>query len=393
MRASADKIQETRRYSVAAANEHSKKKSGVKTISRFADHRPEVVQPGVAQRVIITVAGWDDEDSEDAAAIKSLLEMVALGEVKLSESNKKAIREELQRGTYQKYESYEALAGLIKEHCKEAGSKEADDPQLAEEDAHAWRMIIGATVAQQIQFLQSVVDQTRQIVPVAINRAQERRRDSAADLTNNMFLCQQMLVKDFAAFMNRNGLQTDSNYIHPAALERIMILVKEAAVRVAASSGEALRQDDIQMAGLCKDYASIAYGLIKQNDPGNVLNAKLGFIKDHVFVEVTVAGQVYVIDAWRTAGRMGDGVIPKSAHLADLNRPGRQGATFAELGSKPAERETAEKNPKKHESLDDQYANYKKVYALLKSKEAEYKDRAIDFLAHNKEVYVGTGQF
>jgi hypothetical protein len=397
MYVTADKTQGNTSRSVA--NELAGKRKGAKAVSKVADHQPGGAQPGQAlliQRVKIIVAAYskDQEDTEDIKAMLSILELVDSKDVNLSEGNKKDIWEEYKKGTYK---SSPALEKLVEKHCGKGDSKafKIDEEAIRREDATAWRRHIGTTVAEQLQFLQSVVDETRRIVPVAINRNEERpAKDAKADLVNNMFQCQQELVKNFAAFMGAKGLRTDSNYIHPAALERIMLLVKGAAMELAASSGGKIRVEDIKMAGLCKDYASIVYGLIKQNDPGNIYNARLGFVKDHVFVEVNVGGNPYVIDAWRTGGRQNDGVVPKSMHLANLNHPARGGATFADLDEGiSTQKEAIRNNPKKNESLDAQYADYGRVYALLKEKEADYKKFAREFLARNEDAYVGTGKF
>lgn len=329
------------------------------------------------QRVEITVDGWVG-DTEDTKAIKSLLERVKDGSVTLSEKNKADILNEFEEGTYKEEPGLEDLA---EKYCQPGAPEGAVDlePEIQEEDKNAWRPGFGQSKGAQLEFLNSVVAQTRQIIPIAINRKEEDPGDN--QLIHNVFLCQQTLVKQFAGMMEG----VDSNYIHPAILERIMLIVKQ---QVRELGGE----QNIQMAGICKDYASIAYGLIRQNDPDDILQARLGFIKDHVFVLVNVKGEPYVVDAWRAPGDAANGVIPEDAHIAHLNRLKGTG-NFRKLDNSATEKAIARDNPRKTKSLDDQYDNYKIVYQLFKNNERRMAAEALQFLRSNVDPYVVAGKY
>jgi hypothetical protein len=336
-----------------------------------------LVHNAPVQRVGITVDGWVG-DTEDTKAIKSLLERVKASSVTLSEKNKEDILNEFEEGTYKDEEGLEDLA---EKYCQPGASEDAVnlEPEIQEEDKNAWRPGIGASEEDQLHFLRSVVAQTRQIIPIAINRIEED--PGSNQLIHNVFLCQQTLVKQFAGMMEG----VDSNYIHPAILERIMLIVKQ---QVRELGGE----QNIQMAGICKDYASIAYGLIRQNDPDDILQARLGFIKDHVFVLVNVKGEPYVVDAWRAPGDAANGVIPEDAHIAHLNRLKGTG-NFRKLDNSATERAIAQDNPRKTKSLDDQYDNYKIVYQLFKKNEHRMAAEALHFLRSNVDPYVVAGKY
>ena len=332
------------------------------------------------QRVKIVVEGWskDEENTTDVDTIKSILESVRDGDFELSEQNKRDVFGEYEKGTY---EEDEELVKLVETYCKteDPDNDARIDHEIESEDANAWRSGIGASKADQLEFLVSVVAQTRRIIPIAINRIEED--PGSNQLIHNVFLCQQTLVKQFAGMMEG----VDSNYIHPAILERIMLIVKQ---QVRELGGE----QNIQMAGICKDYASIAYGLIRQNDPDDILQARLGFIKDHVFVLVNVKGEPYVVDAWRAPGDAANGVIPEDAHIAHLNRLKGTG-NFRKLDNSATEKAIARDNPRKTKSLDDQYDNYKIVYQLFKNNERRMAAEALQFLRSNVDPYVVAGKY
>ncbi|WP_203234991.1 eCIS core domain-containing protein [Mucilaginibacter terrigena] len=345
------------------------------------------VQSKPVQRVEIDVNDWGTEDTEDPAEIKSLLESVDKRYAELSEENKQAIFEEYEKGTYN---HDAALVALVKKHCQAGGadSSAAIEEEIQREDANAWQVSIGNSKEEQLHFLYTVVAKTRQIIPVAINRIEEHPQVSR--LTNDMYLCQQHLVKTFSSLMKSRGLLIDSNYVHPAIVERIMMIVSKQARALNAHSEE---EQIIQMAGVCKDYASIAYGLIRQNDPANILKATLGFIKDHVFVTVLVKGVPYVVDAWRTPHEPAIGVLPEAGHIADLNSRKRVNDFNALDVSVSQEKDTDNNNPKKTQSLKDQYADYRQVYKIFKDNQDNLEKEAASFLKTNDKVYDGIGKF
>jgi hypothetical protein len=274
--------------------------------------------------------------------------------------------------------------------------------RVAEENEHAkypepkpepyWDRAIGNTTGDQLQFLRSVVAQARKILPVAINRDQERSKNTVVngkDWVNDKFMCVETIVKDFSTFMRTNGMLVEFNYVHPAALERIIILVNNVADKLEPSA-----QVDKRMSGICKDFASIVFGLIIQNDAGSQLKPRLGFIKDHVFVEVNVDGEDYVVDAWRTAGTPNDGVVKKSEHILDLNEESRRGTgTFKDFDASYSDGVLKKENKMKQASVDSQYKNYKKVYHLWMSQEARYKTLAEEKLKSGFEKYDVTGKY
>ena len=77
---------------------------------------------------------------------------------------------------------------------------------------------------------------------------------------------------------------------------------------------------------------------------------------------------------------------------SDLNA--RKGAEFREPDMKNTkEKDTALGNPGKDESLRDQYANCKKVYALWKAHEQHYKGVAREFLKQEFGMYMVAGKY
>jgi hypothetical protein len=245
-----------------------------------------------------------------------------------------------------------------------------------------WIQPIGVSPEEQITFLYSVVKQARQIIPYAINRRQEfdPPGPAASTLEETKYMCLKTMVGKFAKLVMGKGIMAEDNYIHPAALERIVLLIKE----VAAEKKPDGRGDETGIiGGLCKDYASLVYGLIVQNDTGGIFKTELSFIKDHVFVVVKVHGVDYAIDAWIGAEEGNDGVFKKTDHITSMNAEKRRNVkgTTAFNG-------TPVVNKGRGESIRQQYLKAAVIERLWTDTEADFKSEIRTYLKTDRSYPV-----
>lgn len=254
----------------------------------------------------------------------------------------------------------------------------ASAKRRAEEDGRGWTAAPGTSIEEKLGFLQDVCRIARSIIPLAINRAEENhdKNSETVDFTNTAFRCKEALTSAYAEDLQRAGIHVSNKYIHPAALERMYALVKET------MPGEA-RTPDTKLGGLCKDYATLCYGLILQNDAGRQLNPRLGTLTNHVFVEVTVgtgemAGETYVVDPW-----LGGDPMPQGEHLKQVQTKHK--------GIKPPGKMVLGKEKDYQASIDQTYAKANAACMTWYLNENRYRKIAEKAWLEGRTSYVVRG--
>jgi len=180
-----------------------------------------------------------------------------------------------------------------------------EDPSVIRERAKAdkggWFKVIGESQKEKEKFLNDTIRVARHIIPKAFNRAQEVGNSKTPDYINTAYAVKDALVGAYAQDLIKGNVMVTNKYIHPAALERLYTIVKETAPNHEAKQAP--------MVGVCKDFASLVYGLILQNDREGTFKPKLSLMFGHVYVEVDIDGKPYAVDAW-----LNGEVLPKALH-------------------------------------------------------------------------------
>jgi hypothetical protein len=241
--------------------------------------------------------------------------------------------------------------------------------EKADSDVEGWFVPEAKSTGEKLLFLTSVLGKARSIIPKAFNREVEVGKGNV-DYINTAHACKDALVRAYAADAQKQGIAVTNNYIHPAALERMYEIIHQTAPNMEAASAP--------MTGVCKDFASICYGLIVQNDRSNSYNPKLAFMHGHVYVTVEIGGEPYAVDAW-----LGGKVIPKGAHETQVS------ATHGGIG--PASHQDKFIGADHQTSLDQSYEKAEVARLTWYQNEARYQAIAVDVWAKGKIEHVNRG--
>jgi hypothetical protein len=133
---------------------------------------------------------------------------------------------------------------------------------------------------------------------------------------------------------------------------------------------------------VCKDFASLCYGLILQNDAAEQYEPKLSIMHGHVFVEVSIGEEVYAVDAWIADGRQ-PSVLLKSEHSL-LVESLHEAIKVADSRDHASLREY-------QKSIDDAYENADVAKQVWYENEAKYRELAIKNWDSELGVYPGRG--
>ncbi|NEQ37489.1 MAG: hypothetical protein F6K40_14920 [Okeania sp. SIO3I5] len=308
---------------------------------------------------------------------------------------------------------FDQIKETLPEKDQQPAMMEEEYPELEQEEY--WKEEVGTRSREQIEFLEKVVRVAREIVPIAFNREIEKEANldlqdtnqvvTDRDWVNDKYLCVEEIVKKFSGILQRANLGNKQKYIHPAVHERIIILVNKVVEKIVEKNSVQESALRMEMAGQCKTYATLVYGLIIQNDREKLLDPKIQFMHEHVYVSVKVGGQDYAIDAWlQDQKSQGTGVTMKSEHLNLFKE--RQANKNSKKWDEKQDEEDKQKKIQEQEfqqqlfkyntkeitdNINKQYQRYKEVYKLWKEKEAEFETYAKEFLSTPKHQARGTG--
>jgi hypothetical protein len=179
--------------------------------------------------------------------------------------------------------------GLLEKKSVEADAESERARARADADTGGWMAAPQRTKAEKLAFLGEVVRRARSIIPAAFNRAVEVPAGGGATVQDGAYHCREVLISEYVRDLQRAGVNTRNRYVHPAALERMIGIIH---------ATKPVELGELQMAGVCKDFASLCYGLILQNDTRGEYKPRLSMMKGHVFVEVRVGQEIYAVDAW-----------------------------------------------------------------------------------------------
>ncbi len=240
---------------------------------------------------------------------------------------------------------------------------EEESPELktakdrAAKDTGGWFVEEKQTTDQKLKFLEQVIQKARAIIPKAYNIRSEvgsgiiknikGEDEIVMDYLNTAYDCKNKLIGAYNTSLINENINVSKRYIHPAALERIYAIIKDTAPNSSAKT--------MGLAGVCKDFASVVYGLIQQNDPHNSYQPQLVFMKNHIYVKVLINNQYYAVDAW-----FNKGVSPQDIHEKLISD------TFDAISNKDSEK------GEEQISIEDQYANAEKARLIWYKNKANY---------------------
>jgi len=240
--------------------------------------------------------------------------------------------------------------------------------EKAKKDTGGWSQEELAST-DKIGFLRNVLGVARSIIPKAFNIKAEVG-SGMEDYTNTAYNCKNELTYAYATDLAKSDIHVRNNYIHPAALERMYQIIKDTVPNMEASEAD--------ITGVCKDFASLSYGLILQNDLNDIYKPKLAFMHGHVYVEVDVDGQKLAVDAW-----FGGDIMPKSEHEKVVSSY-YQGISEAHQ----ADLLTGKDHQK---SLDDSYENAELARLVWYQNESRYVGIARETWAKGKIKHPNRG--
>lgn len=320
---------------------------------------------------------YGDLDTDDEKDVISFLELYN----DLEKDNIKSdVFVEIKK-SLSKYPQREKIEKLLSEIGMNTESEEIleEEPlwkEKAKKDIGGWLVDEPTSEMEKLDFLKKVLYIVRSIIPGAFNRKIEVGREAdeegnvKKDYTNTAYACKDALVHAYAQDLKKQGVVVMNNYIHPAALERMYAIISSTAPNTKAQKAD--------ITGVCKDFASICYGLILQNDVSNTFKPKLAFMHGHVYVEVDVGGELYAVDAW-----FGGEVKPKDQHEKDVSMSYKEISKAKELDLSIG---------KEHQtSLDASYEDWEKARLVWYKNEARYREIAEKVWSEGETSHVNRG--
>ncbi|AOY83341.2 DUF4157 domain-containing protein [Moorena producens JHB] len=252
--------------------------------------------------------------------------------------------------------------------------------EKVEKDIGGWYVQKDRTPEEDKQFMKDVMNKAREIIPRAFNREIEVKKNQK-DLLNTVYACREQIINQYAKDCESKGVNVTNKYIHPAAYERLFGLIK------------GIVQDDKLITGICKDYASLCYGMIYQNDVAGRLNPKLAKMMNHVYVEVTIDGKQYAVDAWFNAKTKEDTreLLTKEEHEAKVTKAykGISSLTKNDVSSF----EEKKKGIENQESIEKSYEKFDVARKTWYENEHKYKKIAEKIMKQGKTEHVNRGVF